>query len=138
MMFFSSKKLAKSMGFKCHSPLASNTNSMSINAFMWSQWYYFNGCQILHKWHEFTFVHFDGFWCASHMCSSNMDNYKLANGWKFARMVTTPKSKDVVMHAQLETILFHYWWCPTRAKALQWLPNPMLNLYLTSCLMTIG
>jgi hypothetical protein len=25
-------------------------------------------------------------------------------------MVKTPKNKDVVMHAQLEIISYHYWW----------------------------
>jgi hypothetical protein len=67
-------------------------------------------------WHEISFVHFDGVWCTSHRCSFNMDNYKLKNGQGFTWMVKTLKNKNVVMHAKLETILFHYWWCPTRTK----------------------
>ncbi len=95
-----------------------NTNSMSIDVFMWPQWCYFNGCHIWHRWHELSFVHFDGFWCASHRFSFSMDNYKPKNGWRFAQMVKTLKSKNVVMHAQLEIILFHYWWCPQDSKPL--------------------
>ncbi len=113
-MFSFSKKLAKSTGIHHWHP---NTNSMSINVFMWPQWCYFNGCHIWHQWHEVSFVHFDGFWCASHRCSFDMDNYKLVNGWRFAQMVKTLKSKNVVIHAQLET-LFHHWWCPTRTKGI--------------------
>jgi hypothetical protein len=42
-------------------------------------------------------------------------------------MVKTPKNKDVVMHAQLETILFHYWWCPTRAKGIAMTTQPYVK-----------
>ncbi len=58
-MFFSFKKLVKSMGFKCHSSLA----SMSINVFMWPQWCYINGFHIWDqfdmKFHLFTLMVFN-------------------------------------------------------------------------------
>ncbi len=94
---------------------------------MWQQWCYFNGCHIWHQWHEVLFVHFDVFWCTLHKCSSSMDNYKSTNNWWFAWMVKTPKNKDVVMHAQSKIVLYHYWWCPTRAKDIAMNAQPCVK-----------
>jgi hypothetical protein len=110
-------------------------NSMSIDAFMWLQRYYFNGCHIWHQWHEVSFVHFDAFWCWLHKCSSSMNDYESINGWGFAWVVKTSKSKDVVIHVELEILLFDYWQCPTRTKGITMNNQPSIHFNLTFCLM---
>jgi hypothetical protein len=47
-----------------------------------------------------------------------MDHYELANGCEFVEMTKTHKNKHVITNAQLQTMLFHYYWWPTRAKGI--------------------
>jgi hypothetical protein len=56
------------------------------------------------KFHLFILMGFS----VHHTCSFSIDHYKSINSSGFAQMVKTFKIKDVVMHAQLETISFHY------------------------------
>ncbi len=87
-----------------------NINSMLLNAFMWPQWCYFNGCHIWHQWHEVSFDHFD----AHHI---GVPLTWIITSWQTVEdLLKWLKPLKTKIHAQLET--FHHWWCPTRTKGI--------------------
>jgi hypothetical protein len=56
----------------------------------------------------------DDIWFSSHMGASHLGHHELTNMWRFGGVVGCPTDKAPFAYATLETIMFHYGWCPTR------------------------
>ncbi len=78
-----------------------------------SQRAYFYGCQVWYQQCEVPFIHIDDIWFSLHMGVSCLGYHKLTNMWRLGGVVECHVGKASLAYAKLETILFHYGWCPT-------------------------
>jgi hypothetical protein len=100
-----------------------DTYVASSHALIWSQWAYFYGCHVWHQW-----------WSSSHKGASCLDYYELANMGKFGGVVECHVGKTSLTYARLETIMFHYGWCPTRTSSIA-IGCTLIFYFLLHCFM---
>jgi hypothetical protein len=60
--------------------------------------------------------------------------HKLANMWKLGEVVECPMGKASLTYATLETIMFHYGWCPTGTSNIA-ISCALIFYFLLHCLM---
>jgi len=53
-------------------------------------------------------------WPSSHMVANHLGHHESTNMWKLSGVVRCSVDKSPITNATLETILFHYGWCPIR------------------------
>jgi len=111
-----------------------DTYVVSSHALIWSQWAYFYGCHVWHQWCEIPLIHIDGIWSSSHKGASCLDYYELANMGKFGGVVECHVGKTSLTYARLETIMFHYGWCPTRTSSIA-IGCTLIFYFLLHCFM---
>ncbi len=85
-------------------------------------------------WHEISLIHIDGVWFSSHKGASCLGYHKSTNMWKLGGVVKCFVSKASFAYARLETIMFHYGWCPTRTPNIT-ISCTLIFYFLLHCLM---
>jgi len=115
LMYFISRMQVKLMGFRSHLPYVSIhlcnfrpcSNWITIGQFLWMP----------HltpmKWST-NCSHWCMIWPSSHRVANCLGHHKSTNMWKFGGAVRCLVDKSRIANVTLETILFHYGWCPTR------------------------
>jgi hypothetical protein len=52
-----------------------------------------------------------------------LDHHKLSKMWGFGGVINSTWGKTFITHAQMETLLFYYWWCPKRIMRITMNPK---------------
>ncbi len=95
-----------------------DTYVASSHALIQSQWAYLYGCHVWHQWCEVPLIHIDGVRSSSHKGVGCLDYYELANMWKLGGVVECHVGKASLTYVRLDTIMFHYGWCPTSTSSI--------------------
>jgi hypothetical protein len=114
-MYFISRMQVKLMGFRSHSPYVSihlcnfrlGSNWVTTRQFLWMP-------HLAPMRWSTNCSHWCMIWPSSHRGANHLGHHESTNMWKFGGVVRCLANKSRIANATLETILFHYGWCPTR------------------------
>jgi hypothetical protein len=109
------------------------TYRISSHASIRLQQAYFYGCHVWHQQCEIPPIHIYGVRFSSHRVASLLGYHKSANMWRFSEVVECHVGKSSLAYATLETIMFHYGWCPIGTSSIA-VTCTLIFYFLLHCL----